>query len=64
MCYKKKNKTMTLCKFYKGLNDDFRKEIRLIYAFIIDQTYNVMQDYELLIKSQRTKHQDLRIIFF
>ena len=60
----RENEAMTLHRFYKGLNDNFRKEIRLIGAFTLDQAYIVVQDYELLIKSQWTKHQDpLRIPF-
>jgi hypothetical protein len=44
--------------FCKGLNDDFRKEVRLIGVFTLDQAYTIVQDYELLIKSRWTKHQD------
>jgi len=47
----RENEAMNLHRFYKGLNDDFRKEIRLIGAFTLDQAYTVVQDYELLIKS-------------
>jgi hypothetical protein len=43
-CVIKEDEVITLREFYKGLNDDFRKEIRLIGAF-------TQQDYELLIKS-------------
>jgi hypothetical protein len=36
----------------------------LIGAFTLNQAYNVVQDYELLIKSWWTKHQDpLRTLF-
>jgi hypothetical protein len=47
----RENEAMTLHRFYKGLNDDFRKEVRLIGALTLDQAYTVVQDYELLIKS-------------
>jgi len=40
---------MTSRRFCKGMNDDFRKEIRLIGAFTINQTYTVMQDYIWII---------------
>jgi hypothetical protein len=45
------NKVMTLYRFCKGLNDDSKKEVRLISAFTLDQTYTIVQDYELLKKS-------------
>jgi hypothetical protein len=46
MCHKL-NEIMNLCGFYNYLNDDFRKEVSLIYAFNIDQAYIIVQDYEL-----------------
>jgi len=51
-CAIRKNEAMTLHRFYKGLNDDFRKKVRLIGAFTLDQACTVVQDYELLIKSR------------
>jgi len=63
-CVIRKNEAMTLRRFCKSLNDDFIKEVRLIGVFTLDQTYTVMQDYKLFIKSRWTKHQDpLRILF-
>ena len=63
-CVIRENEAITLCRRCKGLNDDFKKEVRLIGAFTLDQTYIVVQDYELLIKSWWTKHQyPLRIPF-
>ena len=41
-CAMKKNKVMTLCRFYKGLNDDFRKVIMLIDDFTLNQAYNYL----------------------
>lgn len=55
---------MTLLKFCEGLNDDFRKEIMLIDVFTLDQANNIVQDYELLTKSQWKKHQDPCSTFF
>ena len=57
-CFIRENETMTLYRFYKNLNDDFRKEVRLIDAFILDQAYTIMQHYKLLTKSQLKKHQN------
>jgi hypothetical protein len=54
----KKNKVITLCRFYKGLNNDFRKVIRLIDDFTLNQAYNYWSDYELLIQNKWIKHQD------
>jgi len=33
---------MTLHRFYKGLNNNFRKNVRLIGAFTLDQAYTVV----------------------
>ena len=41
-CVIRQNKAMTLHRFYKGLNDDFGKKIRLISAFTLDKTYTVV----------------------
>ena len=57
-CAIRENEPMTLRRFYKGLNDDFRKKVKLTSAFTLDQAYTVVQDYELLKKSQWTKHQN------
>jgi len=40
------------------LNDDFRKEIKLIGALTLDQAYVIKQDHGLFIKSQWIKCQD------
>ena len=42
---------MTLRKFCKGLNDNFRMKVMLIGVFTLEQVYNVVQDYVFLIKS-------------
>jgi hypothetical protein len=52
MCIRK-NKAMTLHRFYKGLNNKFRKEVRLIGAFTLDQVYTIVQDYEKMEKMSR-----------
>ena len=39
------------------MKEDFRKKIRLLGAFTLDQTYIVVQDYKLLAKSQWIKWQ-------
>ena len=63
-CAISENKVMILRRFYKNLNDDFRKGVRLIGGFTIDQLYTIVQDYKLLIKSRWKKHQDpLRTLF-
>jgi hypothetical protein len=48
----RENKALTLRRFCKGLKDNFRKVVRLIGGFTLNQAYTVVQDYELLIKSQ------------
>jgi hypothetical protein len=50
-CAISENKVMILRRFYKNLNDDFRKGVKLIGGFTIDQLYTIVQDYKLLIKS-------------
>jgi hypothetical protein len=63
-CAIRDNKAKTLRRFCKGLNDDFIKEVMLIGAFTLDQDCTIMQDYELLIKSRWTKHQNpFKILF-
>jgi hypothetical protein len=63
-CGISENKVMILRRFYKNLNDDFIKEVRLINGFTLDQFYTIVQDYKLLIKIRWKKHQDpLRIPF-
>jgi len=47
-CAIRENKALILCRFCKGLKDNFRKEIKLIGGFTLDQAYTVVQDYELL----------------
>jgi hypothetical protein len=41
-CAIRENEAMALRRFYKGLNDDFRKEIRFIGASILDQVYIIV----------------------
>ena len=41
-CSIRENKVMTLHRFYKGLNNNFRKNVRLIGAFTLDQAYTVV----------------------
>jgi hypothetical protein len=41
-CAIRENEGMALRRFYKGLNDDFRKEIRFIGASILDQVYIIV----------------------
>jgi hypothetical protein len=63
-CGISENKVMILRRFYKNLNDDFIKEVRLINGFTLDQFYTIVQDYKLLIQIRWKKHQDpLRIPF-
>ena len=50
-CIIKENESMTLRKFCKCLNDDFKKKIMLI-GVTLNQAYIVLQDYEMLIKSK------------
>jgi len=47
-CAIRENKALILRRFCKGLKDNFRKKIRLIGGFTLDQAYTVVQDYELL----------------
>jgi len=63
-CAIRENKALTLRRFCKGLKDNFRKEVRLIGGFTLDQAYTVVQDYELLVKSQWIKCQNPRITPF
>ena len=51
---------MTLSRFRKGLNDDIRREIVLRGVSTLDEAYTLVQNYELVTKSQWTRRQDTR----
>ena len=42
-------KAMILGRFCKGLNDDIKKKIMLRDVSTINQTYTLLQNYELVI---------------
>ena len=49
---------MTLCRFWKGLNDDLRRQVAFKGVSTLDEAYTLMQNYELVIESQWTECQD------
>jgi hypothetical protein len=42
--------------FYRGFNDDLRREVMLWDVSTINKAYTFAKDNELLIKSQWVKH--------
>jgi len=57
-CAIRENKTMTLRRFCKGLNDDLRREVVFQGASTLDQTCTLVQNYKLIMKNQRMNCQD------
>ena len=53
---------MTLSRFQKGLNDYLRREVVLRGVSTLDNVYTLVQNYDLVTKSQWTRHQDTRSI--
>jgi hypothetical protein len=41
---------MTLSRFWKGLKDDFWREVVFKGVSTLDEAYTLMQNYELVIK--------------
>ena len=48
---------MTLCRFWKGLNDDLKREVVFKGMSTLDEAYTLVQNYESVIKSQWIGHQ-------
>jgi hypothetical protein len=61
-CAVREDEVMTLSRFRKGLNDDLRREVVLRGVSTLDNAYTLVQNYDLVIKSQWTRHQDTRSI--
>jgi hypothetical protein len=47
---------MTLRRFYKGLNDDFRREVVFQGVSTLNQAYTLVQNYKLVMKNQWMNH--------
>jgi hypothetical protein len=58
-CALKENEVMTLHRFYKGLNDDLRREVVFQGVSTLDQVCFLVQNYKLVTKNQWMNHQDL-----
>jgi len=43
-CAIRENEVITLCRFYKGLNDDLRREVVFHGVSTLDQAYNLVKD--------------------
>ena len=43
---------MTLCRFRRGLSDNFYEELVPSEVTTLDQAYTLVQNYETIIKSQ------------
>ena len=59
-CAAREDEVMTLSRFRKDLNDDLRREIVLRGVSTLDEAYTLVQNYDLVTKSQWTKCQDTR----
>jgi hypothetical protein len=59
-CAVREDEVMTLSRFRKGLNDDLRREVVLRGVSTLDEAYTLVQNYDLVTKSQWTRCQDTR----
>ena len=59
-CTVREDEVVTLSRFRKGLNDNLRREVMLRGVYTLDEVYTRVQNYDLVIKSQWTRHQDTR----
>jgi len=50
-CAIRENEAMTLRRFYKGLNDDLRREVLFQGVFTLNQAYILVQNYKLVTKN-------------
>jgi len=57
-CAIRENEAMTLRRFYKGLKDDFRREVVFQGVSTLDQAYTLVKDYKLVTKNQWKNRQD------
>ena len=57
-CAIRENEAMTLRRFYKGLKDDFRREVVFQSVSTLDQAYTLVKDYKLVTKNQWKNRQD------
>jgi len=51
-CAIRENEAMTLRRFYKGLNDDLKREVLFQGVFTLNQAYIFVQNYKLVTKNQ------------
>lgn len=54
-CVIREDDATTLSMFYRGFNDDLRREVMLWDVSTINKAYTFAKDNELLIKSQWVK---------
>jgi hypothetical protein len=54
----RENEVMTLRRFYKGLNDDLRREVVFQGVSTIDQACTLVKYYKLVTKNQWINRQD------
>jgi hypothetical protein len=47
----REDEKMTLNRFWKGLNDDLKREVVFRGMSTLDEAYTLVQNYELVIKS-------------
>jgi hypothetical protein len=59
-CAVVEDETMTLSRFKRCLNDDLKMEFMLCGITTLDQAYTLVLDYELVSKTQFTRHIDSR----
>jgi hypothetical protein len=57
-CAIRENEAMTLHRFYRGLKDDFRREVVFQGVSTLDQAYTLVKDYKLVTKNQWKNRQD------
>ena len=57
-CVIRENEAMTVCRFYKGLNDNLRREVVFQGVSTIDQANTLVKDYKLVTKNQWINRQD------
>jgi hypothetical protein len=54
----REDEVMTLNRFWKGLNDDLRRKVMLRGVSTLDKAYTLIQNYNLVTKSQWMRRQD------
>jgi len=57
-CAIRESEAMTLCIFYRRLNDDLRRAVVFQYVSTLDQACTLVKDYKLVTKNQWKNRQD------